>query len=67
MSRKKQEKLFWGVILLIVGALFMLDNFGVDIDLWEIIGDFWPLILIAIGLKNIWIYYSAKSRRQEEK
>lgn len=45
----------------------MLDNFGVDINLLEIIGDFWPLILIAIGLKNIWFYYSARRKRQEER
>jgi lia operon protein LiaF len=66
MSRKKQEQLFWGVVLLIVGALFMLDNFGVDIDLWDIIGEFWPLILIGIGLKNIWYYYSTRRKRQEQ-
>jgi hypothetical protein len=66
MSRKKQESLFWGVILLLVGVLFMLDNFGVNIDLWDVIGDFWPTILIAIGLKNIWYHYSAKRQKERE-
>ncbi|UCH95609.1 MAG: hypothetical protein JSV88_01850 [Candidatus Aminicenantes bacterium] len=66
MSRKKQESLFWGLVLLIVGVLFLLGNFGVDIDFWDILDDFWPMILIAIGLKNIWQHYSLK-RRQEEK
>jgi lia operon protein LiaF len=60
MSRKKQESLFWGVLLMLIGVLFLLDNFGVDIDLWHIIGDFWPMILIAIGLKNIWYHFNKK-------
>jgi len=66
MSKKKQESLFWGVVLLIVGLLFLLDNVGVDIDIWEILDDFWPMILIAIGIKNIWQHYSLK-RSQEQK
>lgn len=53
MSKRKQESLFWGLVLLIVGVLFMLDNFGVDIDVWDLIGDFWPTILIVIGIKII--------------
>lgn len=60
MSRRKPEALFLGVILLVIGVLFMMDNFGIDIDIWDIIGDFWPLILIAIGLKNIWVHYQGK-------
>jgi lia operon protein LiaF len=66
MSRKKQESLFWGLILLIVGLLFLLDNFGVDIDIWDILDDFWPMILIAIGLKNIWQHYNQKKSHEEK-
>jgi lia operon protein LiaF len=66
MSRKKQESLFWGLILLIVGVLFLLDNFGVDIDIWDILDDFWPMILIAIGLKNIWQHYNQKKSHEEK-
>jgi hypothetical protein len=66
MSRKKQESLFWGLVLLLVGVLFLLDNFGVDIDVWDIIGDYWPLILIGIGAKNIWQHYSHKKTQDEK-
>ncbi len=65
MSRKKQESLFWGVILLLIGALFLLNNLNVDIDIWEFFGDYWPLILIAIGAKNIWQHWSNKQQQQE--
>jgi hypothetical protein len=66
MSKRKQESLFWGLVLLIVGALFMLSNFGMDIDIWDFIGDFWPTILIVIGLKNIWDHYQYKSSQEEQ-
>jgi phage shock protein PspC (stress-responsive transcriptional regulator) len=34
-----------GIILIIIGVLFLLDNFFPRFDF----GDYWPLILIAIG------------------
>jgi uncharacterized membrane protein (UPF0136 family) len=64
MSRKKQESLFWGLILLVVGFLILLSNLGVDID-WHSIGKFWPMILIAIGIKNIWQHYINKKSQEE--
>lgn len=65
MSKRKQESLFWGLVLLIVGVLFMLDNFGVDIDVWDIIGDFWPTILIVIGVKIIWGHVHHKKSQEQ--
>ncbi|MCP5054700.1 MAG: hypothetical protein GY940_46475 [bacterium] len=65
MSKKRQESLFWGIVLLLVGALFMLDNFGLEIDVWDFVGQFWPTILIGIGLKNIWLHHQYKNKRQE--
>ena len=65
MSNRKQESLFWGMILLLIGLLFLLDNFGVDINVWHIIGKFWPMILIGIGLKNIWYHYSKRLQKEE--
>ena len=66
MSKRKQESLFWGLVLLIVGVLFMLDNFGVDIDVWDIIGDFWPTILIVIGIKIIWSHVQYKKETEQD-
>lgn len=65
MSRKKQETLFWGVILLLVGILFMLDNMGMNIDIWDVFSKFWPMILIGIGLKNIYYHYRLKQQSRE--
>jgi len=44
-------KVIIGLVIIIFGALALADNFGFDlnIDLW----DYWPLILIVIGLGQI--------------
>jgi len=64
MSKKRQDYLFWGIVLFAIGALFMLDNFGIDFDLWHFVGKYWPMILIAIGLKNIWYYFNQRIRKE---
>jgi len=61
MSKSKGESLFWGVLILIIGFLFLMRNFGWDINLWHFIGKYWPLILIYIGVKNIFLYIKRKS------
>jgi len=43
---------FWGVILIIIGALFLLDNFDI-MDFGYFIRTFWPIVLIIFGIKII--------------
>jgi len=56
MANTKKESLFWGLIILVLGMLFLLKNFGLEINVWHLLGKYWPLILIYIGLKNIFLY-----------
>ncbi|MBN1938295.1 MAG: hypothetical protein JW843_01820 [Candidatus Aminicenantes bacterium] len=51
--------IFWGAVLMILGLVFLLGNFNViDYDrLW----DFWPVIVIVIGIKMIADYFSKKN------
>jgi hypothetical protein len=56
MAKAKKESLFWGFIILVLGILFLVKNFGFEIDVWHLIGKYWPLILIYIGLKNIYLF-----------
>jgi len=61
MSKQKSESLFWGFLILLIGMLFMIKNLGwADIDIWEFIAKFWPVILIYIGIKNIVVYIMKK-------
>ena len=56
MTNTKKESLFWGLIILVLGMLFLLKNFGLEINVWHLLGKYWPVILIYIGLKNIYLY-----------
>jgi hypothetical protein len=56
MTNTKKESLFWGLIILVLGMLFLLKNFGLEINIWHLLGKYWPVILIYIGLKNIYLY-----------
>jgi TM2 domain-containing membrane protein YozV len=53
------NSIFWGGLLMALGAIFLLGNFDViDYDrLW----DFWPVIVIVIGIKMIADYFSKKN------
>jgi predicted membrane protein len=48
----KNYPLFWGVILVLFGVLFLLDNFEI-MNFSYFISTFWPVILILIGFKII--------------
>ena len=45
-AHRNKNRSFAGTIIIIIGALFLLDNFIPRFDF----GDFWPLILIAVGV-----------------
>lgn len=47
---------FWGIILMGLGVIFLLGNF--DVLNYSTIFDFWPLVVIAIGLKLVLDYFS---------
>ena len=51
-DHKQKSSLFWGILLIILGILFLLDQFYY-IDFGDFVSTFWPLILIIIGIKII--------------
>jgi len=59
MSKKQRDNLIWGVILIILGLLFLLDNLG--FDAWRFLFKLWPLILIIWGAYKL--YYGLKGRQ----
>jgi len=48
----------WGIILILLGGLFLLANF--DIISYESFIDYWPLILVGLGLKLVIDHFSTK-------
>jgi hypothetical protein len=52
-NRHKGNTLVWGVILIVLGFLFLLDQFNVDI--WDAVWRFWPVVLIIWGANKLWL------------
>lgn len=50
-AEKRQASLFGPIVLIGLGVLLLLSNFGVlNFNLWELLFRFWPLFLVAAGL-----------------
>jgi len=39
---------FWGIVLFVVGIVFLLSNYAV---IPETLSKFWPVVLLGVGLK----------------
>ena len=59
----KTGSVFWGVVLMVLGAVLLMANFEFLIS-YDRIWNLWPLVVIIIGVKLIADYY-AKSRETE--
>jgi lia operon protein LiaF len=38
-----------GLVLIVIGVLFLLRNLGFDLRLGELFATWWPVLLIAVG------------------
>ena len=57
----KSGSIFWGIILMAIGGILLLANF--DIIDYGTLFDFWPLVIIVIGIKLV-TDYMAKNNKE---
>jgi len=50
-QRKYGSNFIWGIVLVILGLIFLLENFGFDI--FEHVWKLWPLVLIIWGWSKL--------------
>jgi len=50
----RARSLVFPLLLIIVGGMFFYANWKPGFDPWRILGTYWPLILIFLGLGKIW-------------
>ena len=53
---------FWGIFLIVLGIVLILANF--EIILYSTLADFWPVVVIAIGLKLV---FDSVAKSKEKK
>jgi len=46
----KFDKVIWGVLLLFIGGVLLLENFNVIDFYWRNVWDFWPVFIIILGV-----------------
>jgi hypothetical protein len=62
-NQRKSSSLVWGIILIVVGLIFLLEQF--DIDIFDQVWRFWPLILIVWGANKLWLGLKERNTRSE--
>lgn len=60
---KKGNSLVWGVILIVIGLIFLLDQ--LDVDIWDAVWRFWPVVLIVWGANKLWLGLKERNERSE--
>jgi predicted membrane protein len=48
-EHKTQGRIFWGILLIVLGVLFLLDQMD-RLDFGDLVGRYWPVIFILIGV-----------------
>jgi hypothetical protein len=56
----RRVSLVFPIILITIGVLFLLHNWRPAFDPWSVLRDFWPLILVFVGLGMIWDNYQRR-------
>jgi membrane-bound ClpP family serine protease len=57
----KAGSIFWGAVLIVLGAILLLANF--EVISYDTVFDFWPVAVIIIGVKLVADYFG-KSRQE---
>ena len=54
-SPRNNRNVVWPIVLIVIGCLFLAHNLGylAFAQLKELIGTWWPLILIALGVGGL--------------
>ncbi len=50
------------IILIAIGLVFLLNNLGRDIAIWPLLADYWPVLLIVLGVVGLVevLYYASR-------
>jgi len=57
---RRRRSIFSGLLLVVIGALFLWHNFQGGFEIWRVIERWWPVVLILWGLAKLYDYWAAK-------
>ncbi len=47
-----------GLILIVLGVIFLAESLYAPFSAWRLVARYWPLILIIWGLRNLFVYFT---------
>src|SRR2546425_4521464 len=53
LPMRRRGSLLGPIVILIIGVMFLVRNFRPDIPVWQLFGQYWPLLLIFLGLLKL--------------
>ena len=53
-TNARRGSLFLPLIIMVLGAFFLLANLLPNINTWHLFSRWWPLLLVLVGLGKIW-------------
>jgi putative adhesin/cell wall-active antibiotic response 4TMS protein YvqF len=53
----RRDSIFWALTLIAIGGLFLYANFHHEASAWQIIGKYWPILIIFWGLSKLYAYF----------
>lgn len=59
--RYRRGSIFWALILIAVGGLFLYQNFNPNVHPWEIVARFWPIVIIFWGVSKLIDYFDFRA------
>jgi hypothetical protein len=57
-ANSKSGALTAGLILIVLGLIFLIENFYAPFSAWRLISRYWPVIPIIVGIKRICVYFT---------
>ncbi len=58
MAGIRRGTLTLGVVLILIGTVFFVETWYERFSVWHLIGRYWPLILILVGLSKLYGYFT---------
>ena len=59
--RYRRGSIFWSLILIAVGGLFLYQNFNPNVHPWAIVAKFWPIVIIFWGVSKLIDYFDFRA------
>ena len=57
-NRSRNGPLWAGIILMSIGAIFLIETWFGSLFVWRIVARYWPVILILVGLRKLYLYFT---------